>query len=66
MAIIRNLDRIKNMTQQEKDVLGLESLDNLIQVLIDYTNKKVIPRLPEGSIGNLKAALDLKYIAKDT
>ena len=65
MASIKNLDAIRNMTRQEKDVLELENLDDLIQIFIDYTEKTVIPRLPPNSIGNIKAELGLKHIAKN-
>jgi len=65
MTILKNLSRINKMSQQEKDVETLESLDNLIQTLIDYTEKSVIPRLPSQAIGNIKVELGLRHIAKD-
>lgn len=62
MGSIKNINKARNMSQQEKDVHELEVLDDYINTLLDYADKRIKPRLPPNSFDNIRLALGLQHI----
>ena len=65
MDLIKTDSYLKGKTRQERDIIEMERIDDLIGLYKDYINKIVIPRLPQQSIGNIKESLGLRNIAEN-
>lgn len=57
MNRVKRLEYRANLTQQEKDIDDIETMENLIKLYKAHVSKKIIPRLPPNSIQNIKAAM---------